>query len=331
MAMIVEGGRIRAIVCEEFGPLDRLRVAEVPDPEPGPGQVLVDVAAAGVNYVDALFVQGLYQIRPPLPFTPGSEVAGMVARCGSGVRGLEAGTRVLASCGLGGFAERVVVPAASAVPIPDVLDAPRAATFPQSHSTMLYALRDRGGVRPGEHVLVLGAGGGIGLAAVALAKVFGAKVAAVASSPAKRDLTSRAGADEVLDPASDVKTAAREWSGGGVDIVVDPVGGGVAEPALRALADGGRYLVIGFASGTIPRLPLNQVLLRNRTIIGVDWGAWSAREPAAQRLILTDLLSLVATARLTPPAPATYPLTGARTALADLYDRRATGKLALLA
>ena len=321
---------MRAIVCEEFGPLDRLRVAEVPDPEPGPGQVLVDVAAAGVNYVDALFVQGLYQIRPPVPFTPGSEVAGTVVRAGDGVGGLEPGTRVLASCGLGGFAERVVAPAASAVPIPDRLDAPRAATFPQSHSTMRYALRDRGGVRPGEHVLVLGAGGGIGLAAVALAKLFGAKVAAVASSPAKRDLAVRAGADEVLDPAADVKTAAREWSGGGVDIVVDPVGGDQAEPALRALGEGGRYLVIGFASGTIPRLPLNQVLLRNRTIIGVDWGAWATREPEAQRLILADLLSLVADARLTPPPPTTYPLTDAATALADLFERQAIGKLALV-
>ena len=159
--------------------------------------------------------------------------------------------------------------------------------------------------------------------------VEGARVAAVASSPAKRDLASRAGADAVLDPATDVKTAAREWSGGGVDIVVDPVGGDPAEPALRALGEGGRYLVIGFASGTIPRLPLNQVLLRNRTIVGVDWGAWSAREPDAQRLILADLLALVADARLTPPEPTTYPLADAPAALRDLHERRATGKLAL--
>jgi NADPH2:quinone reductase len=321
---------MHAIVCDGFGPLETLRLAEVPDPEAGPGQVLIDVAAAGVNYVDALFVQGLYQIKPPVPFTPGSEIAGTVAAVGDGVQGLEPGTRVLASCGLGGFAERAAVPAAAAVAIPDRLDAPRAATFTQSFSTMLYALRDRGAVRPDEKVLVLGGGGGIGLAAIALAKVFGARVAAVASSAAKRDLARRAGADEVIDPASaDVKTAAREWSGGGVDIVVDPVGGDLAEPALRALGEGGRYLVIGFAAGTIPRLPLNQVLLRNRTIVGVDWGAWAGREPHAQRLLLADLLALAADGRVDPPEPTAYPLDTAVTALRDLYERRAAGKIAL--
>ncbi|HEY3686221.1 MAG TPA: zinc-binding dehydrogenase [Streptosporangiaceae bacterium] len=321
---------MRAIVCDELGPLETLRLAEVPDPEAGPGQVLIDVAAAGVNYVDALFVQGRYQIKPPVPFTPGSEIAGTVAAAGAGVQGLEPGTRVLASCGLGGFAERAAVPAASAVAIPDRLDAPRAATFTQSFSTMLYALRDRGAVRPDEKVLVLGGGGGIGLAAIALAKVFGARVAAVASSAAKRDLARRAGADEVIDPGSaDVKAAAREWSGGGVDVVVDPVGGDLAEPALRALGEGGRYLVIGFAAGAIPRLPLNQVLLRNRTIVGVDWGAWAGREPHAQRLLLADLLALAADGRVDPPEPTAYPLDAAVSALRDLYERRAAGKIAL--
>jgi len=321
---------MRAIVCDDFGPLDRLRLAEVPDPVPGPGDVLVDVAAAGVNFVDALFVQGRYQIKPPLPFTPGSEVAGTVAAVGGDVRGLDVGARVLVSCGLGGYAERVVAPARAAVPLPGRLDAPRAATFTQSYSTMLYALRDRGAVRPGETVLVLGAGGGIGLAAIALAKVFGARVAAAASSAAKRDLALRAGADEVIDTTTaDVKTAAREWSGGGVDLVVDPVGGDLAEPALRALGEGGRYLVIGFVAG-IPRLPLNQVLLRNRTVVGVDWGAWAGREPEGQRLILADLLALVADEKIAPPEPTAYPLKDAATALADLSERRAAGKLALL-
>lgn len=321
---------MRAIVCEDFGPLDRLRLTEVPDPVPGPGDVLVDVEAAGVNFVDALFVQGLYQIKPPVPFTPGSEVAGTVAAVGGDVRNVQAGARVLVSCGLGGYAERVVAPARSAVVLPDRLDAPRAATFTQSYSTMLYALRDRGGVRPGESVLVLGGGGGIGLAAIALAKVFGAKVVAAASSEAKRDLARAAGADEVIDTATtDVKTAAREWSGGGVDVVVDPVGGDLAEPALRALGEGGRYLVIGFVAG-IPRLPLNQVLLRNRTIVGVDWGAWAGREPDGQRMILADLLAMVADGRIAPPGPATYPLHRAVDALADLSGRRAAGKLALL-
>lgn len=321
---------MRAIVCDELGPLDTLRLAEVPDPVPGPGEVLVDVQAAGMNYVDALFVQGLYQIKPPVPFTPGSEVAGTVAAVADDVRGVEVGARVLVSCGLGGYAERVVAPARSAVVLPDRLDAPRAATFTQSFSTMLYALRDRGSVRPGEKVLVLGGGGGIGLAAIALAKVFGAKVAAAASSAVKRELAVRAGADEVIDTqTADVKTAAREWSGGGVDVVVDPVGGDLAEPALRALGEGGRYLVIGFVAG-IPRLPLNQVLLRNRTIVGVDWGAWAGREPDAQLLILADLLALVADGRISPPEPTTYPLEDAVGALRALAERRAAGKLALV-
>lgn len=321
---------MRAIVCEDLGPLDRLRLSEVPDPVPGPGDVLVDVEAAGVNYVDALFVQGRYQIKPPVPFTPGSEVAGTVAAVGGDVRNVPVGARVLVSCGLGGYAERVVTPARAAVVLPDRLDAARAATFTQSYSTMLYALRDRGGVRPGESVLVLGGGGGIGLAAIALAKVFGAKVVAAASSPAKRDLARTAGADEVIDTATtDVKTAAREWSGGGVDVVVDPVGGDLAEPALRALGEGGRYLVIGFVGG-IPRLPLNQVLLRNRTVVGVDWGAWAGREPDGQRMILADLLAMVADGRIVPPAPATYPLERAVDALTDLSERRAAGKLALV-
>lgn len=320
---------MRAIVCDDLGPLDRLRLAEVPDPAPGPGEVLIDVQAAGVNFVDGLFVRGLYQITPPVPFTPGSEVAGTVAAAGEGVRGVEVGTRVLASCGLGGYAEKVVAPARAAVAIPDRLDAASAATFTQSYSTMLYALRDRAAVRPGEKVLVLGGGGGIGLAAIALAKVFGARVVAAASSEAKRELAVRAGADEVIDTAADVKTAAREWSGGGVDIVVDPVGGDLAEPALRALGEGGRYLVIGFVAG-IPRLPLNQVLLRNRTVVGVDWGAWAGREPDGQRMILADLLAMVADGRITPPEPTTYALKEAVAALTDLADRRAAGKLALV-
>lgn len=320
---------MRAIVCDDLGPLDRLRLAEMPDPVPGPGEVLIDVQAAGVNFVDGLFVQGLYQVKPPVPFTPGSEVAGTVAAVGESVRGVEVGARVLASCGLGGYAEKVVVPARAAVTIPDRLDAPRAATFTQSYSTMLYALRDRGAVRPGEKVLVLGGGGGIGLAAIALAKVFGAEVAAVASSEAKRKLARLAGADQVIDTAADVKTAAREWSGGGVDLVVDPVGGDLADPALRALGEGGRYLVIGFVAG-IPRLPLNQVLLRNRTVVGVDWGAWAAREPDGQRMIVADLLAMVADGRITPPEPTTYALKDAVAALTDLAERRAAGKLALV-
>ncbi|MGI5325206.1 NADPH:quinone oxidoreductase family protein [Actinomadura nitritigenes] len=307
---------MRAAICEELG---SLAVKDTAPVEPGPGQVLLTVEAAGVNYVDALFVQGRYQIKPPLPFVPGSEVAGT----------LPDGTRVLAMCGLGGFASHVAVPAAAAVPLPDKLDAPRAATFTQSYCTALFALRDRAALASGESVLVLGAGGGVGLAAVQIATALGARVLAVASSEEKRRAALAAGADSAVD-AADVKAAARAWSDGGVDLVYDPVGGALADPALRALREGGRYAVIGFASGDIPSLPLNQVLLRNRSIVGVDWGAWSMRHPAEQRALLDELLAMVAEDRLDPVSPRTEPLASAPQVLDDLLNRRVVGKVALL-
>ncbi|XRQ10002.1 NADPH:quinone oxidoreductase family protein [Actinomadura welshii] len=308
---------MRAAICEELG---SVTVRETGTPAPGPDQVLITVEAAGVNYVDALFVQGRYQIKPPLPFVPGSEVAGT----------LPTGERVLAMCGLGGFATHVAVPASAAVPIPDELDFPRAATFTQSYCTALFALRDRAGLRPGETLLVLGAGGGVGLAAVQVAAAFGARVLAVASTEAKRDAALRAGAETALSSADDVKTAARTWSGGGVDAVFDPVGGPLAEPALRTLRERGRYIVIGFASGDIPSLPLNQVLLRNRTIVGVDWGAWSMTDPQAQRKLLDELLLMVANRDLAPVAPRTEPLAATSQILDDLLNRRIVGKVALV-
>ncbi|MFC4912404.1 NADPH:quinone oxidoreductase family protein [Actinomadura gamaensis] len=319
---------MRAMVCEELG---SVRLRDVPDPEPGPGQVAVAVEAAGVNFVDGLFVQGGYQIKPPLPFTPGSEVAGTVAAHGPGVTGPAVGTRVLAMCGLGGFAEKVLVPAAGAVPIPDDLDAPRAATFTQSFCTALFALRDRARLAAGEKVLVLGAGGGVGLAAVQVARALGADVLAAASTEDKRAAAVEAGASGVVDTTrEDVKTAARAWADGGVDVVYDPVGGELAEPALRALREGGRHVVIGFASGTIPSLPLNQVLLRNRSVVGVDWGAWSMAHPLPQRALLDELLAMVAKGVLSPVAPRTAPLAEAGRVLADLLERRAVGKIALV-
>ncbi|MBO2449078.1 NADPH:quinone oxidoreductase family protein [Actinomadura barringtoniae] len=309
---------MRAVVCEELG---SVAVRDVKPVEAGPGQVVITVEAAGVNYVDGLFVQGKYQIKPPLPFVPGYEVAGTIASTGE---------RVLATCGLGGFASQVVVPEHAAVPIPDQLDAVRAATFTQSYSTGLFALRNRGDLQPGETVLVLGAGGGVGLAAVQTAKALGARVLAAASSLPKREAALAAGADFALDTAEDIKTAAREWSDGGVDVVYDPIGGALADPALRALREFGRYLVIGFASGTIPSLPLNQVLLRNRTVVGVDWGAWSMSHPLDQRALLEELLALVATGKLNPIAPRTEPLEAAAQVMDDLLNRRVVGKVALI-
>ncbi|MFE9103659.1 NADPH:quinone oxidoreductase family protein [Actinomadura geliboluensis] len=307
---------MRAAICEELG---SVAVTETASPVPGPGQVLVTVEAAGVNYVDALFVQGRYQIKPPLPFVPGSEVAGT----------LPSGERVLAMCGLGGFATEVAVPASSAVLIPDELDFPRAATFTQSYCTALFALRDRAALRPGESVLVLGAGGGVGLAAVQIAKAMGARVLAAASTDGKQQAARDAGADDAIGTA-DVKTAARAWSDGGVDVVYDPVGGALADPALRSLRERGRYVVIGFASGDIPSLPLNQVLLRNRAIVGVDWGAWAMANPEAQRALLDELLAMVAKGDLTPVPPRTAPLASVAEVLDDLLNRRVVGKVALL-
>ena len=318
---------MRAFTVEKLGSLETV---EAPEPVPGPGQVLIEVAAAGANYVDGLFLHGRYQIKPPLPFVPGGEVAGTVRALGPGVSGPAVGSRVAALCGIGGFAEQVVVQAQAAVVIPDVLDFPRAATFTQSYCTALFALRDRAGLREGETVLVLGAGGGVGLAAVQVAKALGAKVLAGASSAEKRDTALAAGADAVVDTlAEDVKTAARAFSEGGVDVVYDPVGGELADPALRALRDYGRYAVIGFTGG-IPSLPLNQVLLRNRAIVGVDWGRWAMSAPEKQTALHREALDLVAEGRLDPIAPAVRPLAEAGEVLDALLNRQVTGKVALV-
>ncbi|MEV4897184.1 NADPH:quinone oxidoreductase family protein [Nonomuraea sp. NPDC055795] len=302
---------MKAIVCTEYG--KPVELVEAPDPVPGPGQVLIEVEAAGVNFVDGLMVRGGYQIRPPLPFTPGYEVAGRTPD----------GTRVLAITGLGGFASHVLVHAAQAVPLPDHLDAARAAAFAQSHCTALFALRERAGLRPGERVLVLGAGGGVGLAAVQVAKALGADVLAAASSAAKREVAIRAGADEAVG-YDDLKATARAW---GVDVAVDPVGGALSEQALRALRERGRLLVVGFASGEIPRLPANQVLLRSRSVMGLDWGAWSMTHAAENRAMLEELLAMPG---IDPVAPQVRPLEQAGQAMADLVERRVTGKIVLV-
>jgi NADPH:quinone reductase len=322
---------MRAVVCSELGPPSLLRIEERPDPDPLPSQVVIEVEAAGVNFVDGLFIAGQYQIKPPLPFTPGSEVAGRIAAVGDGVTGFSVGQRVMATTGLGGYASQVAVPALALVELPDVLDAPRAATFTQSFSTCLFALRDRAHGTAKETVLVLGAGGGIGLAAIAVARALGCRVMGAASSPEKRSAALAAGAEATIDTTTEsVKDAARQWAGGtGVDIVVDPIGGPAAEQSLRALGDGGRYLVIGFASGEIPRVPLNQVLLRNRTVLGIDWGIWSIQHGMEQLALLRELVAMVAGGQLSPIAPATYPLEEVARALDDLLARRVVGKVAL--
>lgn len=322
---------MRAVVCSQFAPLDRLTIEELPDPSPGPGRVVVAVRAAGVNYVDALFVQGLYQVKPPLPFTPGGEVAGEVAAVGEGVEAPAIGDRVLAMSWLGGYSSHVEVPAAAVVPIPEALTFGQAAALVQSYGTMLFALTRRTHVRPGEWVLVLGAGGGIGLAAIDVARHLGANVIAAASSEAKLALAVAAGATATIAyETEDLKVRARELSGGGVDVVVDPVGDRFADPALRSLGWMGRYLVIGFAGGKIPELRANQALLNNRTIVGVDWGAWTMRDPDGNRALLGELMEMAGSGAVSPVEPVAYPLDDVVTVLADLQNRRIAGKAVLV-
>ena len=323
---------MRRVACREFGPSDRLVLEEAPDPRPGPGEVLVGVRAAGVSFVDGLMVAGGYQLKPPLPFTPGLVTAGEVLDVGAGVSAVAAGSRVVSSSfDLGGYATHRVVPAGAVVPLPDGVSFEVAATAVESYATMLFALTRRTAVRPGEWVLVLGAGGGIGLAAVDVASSLGARVIAAASSPAKRAAAMDAGAQVAVDyQTEDLKARVREVTGAGADLVIDPVGDPFAEPALRSLRGFGRYLVVGFTGGTIPRLPLNRVLLENRAIIGVDWGSWSHQDPTGHTELIADLLDRVAAGSLHPVAPVTYPLDRAAAALAELAGRRVTGKLALL-
>ena len=324
---------MRRVVCRSFAPLDQLEVEDAPDPSPGAGQVVIAVEAAGANFVDALLVQGLYQLKPPLPFTPGMEVAGTVAALGEGVEGVAVGDRVLATTFVGGFASHAVVPAAALVPIPPVLGAGQAAALVQSYATMLFALTRRTSVAPGEWVAVLGAGGGIGLAAVDVARALGAKVVACASSPDKLRAATTAGAEATVayeDDGVDLKAAIREVTGGGADVLVDPVGGAKADAALRALRWMGRYLVIGFAAGDIPSLPLNQVLLNNRTVVGVDWGAWTGRDRPGAAALNRELFEMVSDGRLRPVEPTTYPLDDAPAALAALQGRAVTGKIVLV-
>jgi NADPH2:quinone reductase len=293
--------------------------------------VVVDVAAAGVNYVDALFVQGRYQIKPPTPFTPGSEISGAVRAVGDGVQGWAVGDRVLTMCGLGGFASQVVLNALSLSRVPDAMSLDAAAAFIQSYCTALFALSRRTTVGDGDVVLVLGAGGGVGMAAIDVATALGARVIAAASSADKRDAATRMGAEATIDyTTEDLKARARELSGkGGVDVVFDPVGGEAAEAALRATGPFGRHVVIGFTAG-IPAVPLNLVLLHNRTIVGVDWGAWTGRDPAGQRALLDQALTMVAAGRLHPPAPHRVPLEDTPEVLAALLDRGITGKAVVI-
>ncbi len=332
---------VTVVECAAFGPIEDLRVVEREPLPLQPGQVRLAVSAAGVNFVDGLFVEGRYQIKPPTPFVPGGEVVGRVTELGDDVDGLEIGERVFANVGLGGFASEVVVSPRQLVAIPDSLTDGQAATFMQSYLTGWYALRVRAGASAGDTMLVIGAGSGVGLAAVDIGAALGLRVIAAASTPEKRALAESRGAMATIDnstlDAAGIKDAAKAFAAtfddradrGGVDLVYDPVGGEVGEVAVRALGEDGQYLVIGFVAG-IPKLPANQVLLRNRRITGVDWGAWVGRNGDANRALLAEVVERIASGDLAPVEPVAYPLHDAARALRDLADRKVAGKVALV-
>jgi NADPH2:quinone reductase len=322
---------MKAVTCTEFAPRAQLRLAEVPPGSPGAGEVLIRVAACGVNYFDGLMVEGKYQTKPERPFTPGSEVAGVVAAVGPGVERLRPGTRVVAFNGIGGYAEQAIAQAERTSAIPDAMSFVEAAGFLITYATSHHALKDRAALKAGETLLVLGAAGGVGLTAVELGKAMGARVIAAASSEEKLALCRRYGADDtILYAREDVRERVKALTDGrGVDVVYDPVGGGVTEPALRSLAVGGRHLVIGFAAGEIPRIPLNLLLLKQASLVGVFWGTFARANPERHAENLAELFALFEAGRLKPHIGATYALEDFAAALDDVMERRAKGKVVI--
>ena len=323
---------MRAVICRELTGVSGLAcVGDWPDPSAAPGEVVVDVKAAALNFPDLLMVQGLYQERPPLPFVVGTEMAGVVSEVGEGVTHVAVGDRVVAACGRT-LAERVAAKAALVIPAPRKLDFAAAAGICITYFTSMHALKQRAALRAGETLLVLGAAGGVGTTAVELGKQMGAVVIAAASSDAKLELARRLGADHVINYATeDLRERVKAITGGkGVDVVYDPVGGELAEPALRSMAWGGRYLVIGFAAGDIPRIPLNLPLLKGCSIVGVFWGAFSQRERDVQRANATELWQMFEAGSLVPVVGETHALDDYAAAFEALASRRAQGKVVLL-
>lgn len=323
---------MKAVLCRQFGPPSVLRVEDVPSPRPGPGQLVIATRACGVNFPDTLIIQGKYQFKPDFPFSPGGEVSGIVKELGDGVTTFRVGDRVIAATTFGGYAQEVVADAARTIPMPDGMDFASAAAFVLTYGTSHHALKDRANLQPGETLLVLGAAGGVGLAAVALGKLMGARVIAAASTPEKLAVCVAHGADETIDyAAEDLRARIKELTGGkGVDVVYDPVGGDFSEPALRSMAWNGRFLVVGFAAGTIPDLPLNLPLLKGCSVVGVFWGGFTRNEPERNKINLRELGSWAAEGKLRPHVSARYPLERAAEALQALIDRKVQGKVVLV-
>lgn len=319
---------MHAICCQAYGPPESLVFIDVPEPGPAPGEVIIQVKACGVNFPDLLIIQNKYQFKPPLPFSPGGEVAGIVTAVGGEVKQFHPGDRVVALCGWGGFAEKVAVKASRVFPISESLDFVDAASTLYTYGTSYYALKDRATLKAGETLLVLGAAGGVGLAAVELGKLMGASVIAAASSDSKLAICKAKGADYVINySTSDIRTVLKKITNDkGVDIVFDPVGGSLAEPALRSIAWRGRYLVVGFASGVIPSFPANLPLLKGAAIVGVFWGSFSEREPGLAIQNLNQLVQWMEQGKIKQHIHQIYPLEQAAQALRDLQNRVVVGK-----
>ena len=322
---------MKAILCTHFGTPDELELKDIPPPAPAPGEAVVRVKAAALNFFDMLIIAGKYQFKPPFPFSPASEFAGVVESVGAGVSDVAPGDRVMANIGWGAARESVAVPSGKLTKLPDKVDFEHAAGLTVTYGTTLYALRHRAGLKAGETLVVLGASGGTGLAAIEIGKILGARVIACASSDEKLVFARSHGADETVNYASaDLREALKRLGGeNGVDVVYDPVGGPYAEPALRSLGWEGRYLVIGFAAGEIPKIPLNLVLLKSCDIRGVFWGAWTQREPNAQRALMTDIARWCAEGKLSAHVHTVYPLAETPTALKAIADRKVMGKIVL--
>lgn len=322
-------------MCRSFGEPEDLVVEDLDTGPCGPDEVRIRVWASGVNYVDALFVQGRYQIRPTLPFVPGSEIAGEITEVGDAVHVRSVGERVMASVGLGGFADEIVVRPEQLTTIPDAVSFGQAATMGQSYCTAWYTLTRRTELHPEDWVVIFGAAGGVGLAMLDVARSLGAHTVAVASTPEKLQLCIERSANAVIDSSASPDEAGpmrgqiREITGGGADIVIDSVGGALSEEGLRGLREGGRLMVVGFASGEISSLPANQVLLRNRSVIGVDWGAWALGHPQDNAALFAEVLQHVGAGSLSPIEPTMYALEDVSDALRDLLGRKVIGKVAL--
>lgn len=322
---------MRALRCHAFDQPETLSLDTVPDPVPAAGEIVVQVSAAGVNFPDALMVMGQYQVRPPLPFTPGGEAAGVITAVAADVVNLQVGQRVVVFTRTGAFAERVCAPASAATILPEAVTSEVAATLPLAFGTAMHALIDRAQLVKGETLLVLGASGGVGLAAVMIGKALGARVIAAASSAEKLAVCQSHGADACINYSTEsLRDRLKELTGGrGPDVICDPVGGALTEPAFRSIAWGGRHLVIGFAGGAIPSLPLNLPLLKGASVVGVFWGAFEQREPAANARHLAQLLEWVAQGIIAPVVSARYPLSNGAAALRDILERRVVGKVVI--